>query len=314
MLLASVGAAAAPPEPAKYGVFRTDDRGRTWSPAGLGLSDTVRVNAFAANGETLLAGTDAGIYRSTNGGRNWRKSGTAARVLSLAVHGKTAYAGTSGNGLLQSDDAGATWTAAASFPGRLVRSLTVADGTVYAGTDSQGVFASGGLGGAWQPLQGGLPTGAQIFALTSVKGRVFAGLYSKGLYAWDGAWRKQGTVTPLALAADGANLVAGHNPGGIHRSADAGRTWEAAIPGEVPPLAPVWEMGASGTLLLAGAAAGVYYAEDGGRTWLQARTGLPAAGAGISFLSGEKFVLVCVSGRWAGAKPPMAAYMRRGKN
>jgi len=45
----------------------------TWVPAGNGIPD-VPVNAFAidpANSNNLYAGTDIGVYRSTDGGANW---------------------------------------------------------------------------------------------------------------------------------------------------------------------------------------------------------------------------------------------------
>jgi hypothetical protein len=162
----------------------------------------------------------------------------------------------------------------------------------------------------WTSLQSGLPTRAQIFALTAVRGEVFAGLYSQGLYALDPshpAWTKRGGVTPLALAGVGETLIMGHNPGGLHWTADQGATWTTGraagevpgglvsvlppISGELSPHAPVWELGSDAQLAIAGAADGIYHTADRGKTWHRARYGLPEKSAGIAFLVRPDLIL-----------------------
>lgn len=68
--------------------------------------------------ETAFAGTDSGIFRSTNGGRAWREvdfPGDLAPVLSLALsprfaHDGLLWAGTESCGLYRSTDRGHAWT------------------------------------------------------------------------------------------------------------------------------------------------------------------------------------------------------------
>ena len=76
----------------------------TWSASGTGIPD-VPVNAFvadASNTQTLYAGTDIGVYRSTDGGASWTPFSTGLprvavfgmevqathHVLRIATHGK----------------------------------------------------------------------------------------------------------------------------------------------------------------------------------------------------------------------------------
>jgi len=289
---------AAPWLPAQsFAVFRTNDLGRTWVPSGAGLRPDSRINAFAAVGSQLLAATDRGVYYSQDRGARWTLAGETRdrRYLSLAALGDAAYAGGDTGELLASLDGGHRWTARVT-PFRKLRALAVLDGHLYAGTDNQGVHVSRDGGLTWQPAGAGLPAHAQVFALAVARGRLFAALYSRGLYALSaGTWSKAGTVQPLVLVAAGGALIAGHNPGGLFRSEDAGATWTPlALPGDVGR-APVWEAAAGPWLVLAGVAAGIYVSQDGGRKWYLSSRGLPARSSGVAFLAQQDVALAAVT-------------------
>ncbi len=303
---------AARPAAASHAVFRTTDRGRTWSQSDEGLPGQARINAFAAMGRSVLAGTDAGLFVSIDEGVRWQPASGAAmtsgRILSLASAGRNVYAGTDRSGVLVSADQGRTWTRSASFPARYVRSLLGVGATVYAGTDTQGVFSSEDGGVSWAGMSDGLPADGQIFTMTRVKGSLFAGLYAKGLWNWQEGlrrWVRVGPVVPLVLAPAGGTLIVGHNPGGLLWSTDLGRTWTqgaaagAGGAGELTKDAPVWEAGAGDGIVYAGAAEGIYFSEDQGRSWTRARSGLPAVSSGIAFLDGGGFALAGVVVRGA---------------
>lgn len=274
----------------QYAVYQSADRGRTWSPAGVGLPAHSRINAFGTLGALIFAGSDDGLYVSRDQGRRWQAAAAPpVRALSFVTARQRVYAGTARHGLLTSAD-GQQWLSLTTFPSTHVRSLATDGVTVYAGTDAQGVFASRDAGQTWRSLAPGLPAQAQIFALAVHQGRLFAALYAKGLYVWSNRWAKVGMVQPLALASNGDTLVAGHNPGGIYWSADGGATW-SAHGGAVPRQAPVWELAPG----LAGAASGLYYSEDGGRTWT-----LAFERPGIAFLVSEGLALAAVVAKTPG--------------
>jgi photosystem II stability/assembly factor-like uncharacterized protein len=103
------------------GVFRSADRGRSWSSWNFGLLDlnvfVLDISPAYASDETLFAGTESGIFKSTNGGRAWREVDLPIGfepVLSLAVspdyaNDDTLFVGTESKGLLVSTDRGRTW-------------------------------------------------------------------------------------------------------------------------------------------------------------------------------------------------------------
>ena len=243
LLIAAVPASAHAAE--RFAIFRSADRGRSWTRADEGMPGDSRVNAFGALGESVFAGTDSGIFISRDEVRSWQPATgiamSSGRILCFATIGGSVYAGTDGRGILVSSDGGISWESNAGFPRVKVRSLLAHRGELYAGTDANGVLVSGDGGRSWVQQSNGLPDGAQVFALAAVNGRVFAGLYARGLYAWqelEQRWLKAGEVTPLALASVGGALVAGHNPGGIHWSEDLGTNWFRAtvnIPGQSTP-------------------------------------------------------------------------------
>jgi hypothetical protein len=288
---------------ARFSVFRSLDGGRTWLRSNGGLPSNERVNAFGKIGGVVLAGTDRGIYLSRDRGNSWKPGSGAARgsgrIVAFSTIGSSVVAATDRSGVLVSFDSGANWTVDAGFPTHNVRALLAFDGGLYAGTDGKGVFVSRNGGASWAPMSRGLPGGTQIFSLAASRGTIFAGLYSKGLYAWSGleaSWRKVGEVLPLALATTGGSLLAGHNPGGILRSDDAGVTWTtgAITFSEGLGKAPVWELSAGANLAVAGVSSAIYHSEDRGRTWVEGKTGLPRGSSGVSFLVDNDFVLAGV--------------------
>jgi hypothetical protein len=303
----SVGSAAA----GEYAVFKSVDRGRSWIRSDAGMPHRSRINAFASADEAVFAGTDSGIYVSTNQARSWERATGAAlsscRVISLAALGQRVFAGTDGDGIMISEDKGQRWVPNTAFPAKKVRCLLAFDGNLYAGTERSGVFFSNDGGHSWAELPG-LPAHSQVFALSAVDGRLFAGLYSQGLYSWIGQnrhWERVGPVFPLVLAAIDHTLVAGHNPGGLYWSDDLGASWSkgtasssktflapvAKGSGDLPAEAPVWELASDNELIFAGAASGIYYSEDRGRTWAGAATGLPPDSPGVAFLVKRALVL-----------------------
>jgi photosystem II stability/assembly factor-like uncharacterized protein len=79
-----------------------------------GLNDCIVVAASPGNQGCYLAGTETGLYKSTDSGKTWQLKGLAKyKIFSLAFHPSdpmTVYAGTEPALLFRSKDGGETWT------------------------------------------------------------------------------------------------------------------------------------------------------------------------------------------------------------
>jgi len=144
------------------GVFKSTDGATTWQPATTGMPEYIYVNALAIDptrAATLYAGTDsggfgtdAGVFKSTDGATTWQPATTGmpeyTYVKALAIdptRAATLYAGTD-SGVFKSRDGATTWQALnTGLPdyGR-VGALAIHPATpttLYAGTDGVGVFS-----------------------------------------------------------------------------------------------------------------------------------------------------------------------------
>ena len=156
------------------GVFaRTNETNWTVRNTKLG-NRSVRVLADDS-ASILYAGTDGGVYKSTNAGVNWTKMNKGlktTKVRSFAIDPDTAstlYVGTT-KGIYKSMDAGTNWVILTNGIGRpQINSIlidTTSTSLLYAGT-TNGLFRSADAGASWSLSQSNLSTrdvSALVFA------------------------------------------------------------------------------------------------------------------------------------------------------
>jgi hypothetical protein len=282
-----------------FHVYRSDDQGLSWGLVGRGLPSSARINALAIDGTTAYAGSEDGLFISKDGGQSWveRAISPASPVQSFAVAGHRVFGGTKRAGVFVTEDAGASWRQVSRGLSNLnVRSLAARGGVVYAGADAEGVFVLPEGAEAWAPFGRDLPGGSQVFDLAIKDAWVYAALYSKGLYRLQGgggSWQSVGDVRPLRFVVHGESLLAGHNPGGVYRSIDEGRTWHLA--GGLTERSPTWVLGGAGSNVLVGTSPeGVAISHDAGASWQQSAKGLPPGAAVVALASDKACVLAGV--------------------
>ena len=182
------------------GVFRYWFNLPGWTPVSTGLSDT-DIHALAVSpasggsGTNLFAGTDAGVFLSTNDGTSWTAAGlTTSIVNELAVSpgsggsGTSIFAGTVGGGVFLSSNNGNSWTAVnTGLANTTVNAFAVlpasgGSGTIlFAGTGG-GVFISTNNGTSWAVVNTNL-TNTDIRALV-----VFPASGGSGANLFAGSW------------------------------------------------------------------------------------------------------------------------------
>ena len=171
-------------------VWRSKDGGETWQRASAGIFMESEVRALAVHPthtNVLFAGTDAGMYRTENGGDRWERLDSpmnGMQVWALAVSPKnpdTIYAGTCPSSLFKSIDGGKSWrklnvelaeTCAGGAIVPRVTSIAVDpddDQTVYAGIEIDGMRITNDGGKTWVTRNEGLSS-LDIHGLAVVPG------------------------------------------------------------------------------------------------------------------------------------------------
>lgn len=196
-----------------YGdIYRSSDSGETWSGVRSGISyvQSNIVGPMITQGSKLFAGTDSGIYISTDFGTDWKESdsgfhaaflhsGTfqANDVWSFAIIGSSIFAGTGFSGVIHSTDSGSSWSAVHSILSDTESAIIFNIGEdlfafVYSlqppyGT---GFFLSKNEGVSWKEIDDGFPKPMSVWVSSPAvaNGYLFYGSYfGRGA---NGIWRR----------------------------------------------------------------------------------------------------------------------------
>jgi len=220
------------------GIFKSTDGGDTFGAINAGLvSLNVATLAMVPDNPNLVyAGTEAGVYKTLDGGTTWTLTGETSLPLALVMdptNDAVLYAGFNG-GLRKTMNGGTTWTSAAAGLGSpQVFSLAVDPNhpqVVYAGTTGQGGFRSSNGGASWTPLS--IDSSVGLLVDPSDSNVVFAGTNGNGVYRSTDAgatFTRVGSPdvgVVIAMAKSGNSLYAGTATDGVSVSDDGGATWK----------------------------------------------------------------------------------------
>jgi photosystem II stability/assembly factor-like uncharacterized protein len=226
-----------------------------------------------ADATDLLLGTQHGLYRTTNGGLTWTRSGfVGEQVTILAQGGPAIFAG--GNGLLAvSTDGGTTWTRLhpRGLPNEQVVSLAVDPAhpaVMYLVLKSGGLYRSTDGARAFGLVS--RQVGPGIRSLPVGPGGILAGDVVNGIYlsAKGRIWRRTAGGMVMALAVDPARrsriLVATF---GISRSSDGGRRWTSVLRSRAMFGAVAWAPSQPLLAYAVGDDGSLWRSTDGGTRW-----------------------------------------------
>ncbi len=179
-----------------YGPYVSTDRGNTWQKQNTGLSDS-SVCCYALvhdqNLHYVFAGTQSGVFVTSNNGSNWKPTATGpTRVSMLAAQttslGKTfLFAGTDSLGVFRSSDLGMTWYSANAEPiFHNISKIVANQKYVFClSSDSisngSGVFCSGNNGSTWRSMNAGFPAG-NVRDIAVTDSLLYACFGEKGLW------------------------------------------------------------------------------------------------------------------------------------
>ena len=169
------------------------------------------------------------------------------------------YAGTQGQGVLRSDDAGQTWRNS-GLEGLVVKSLAVSPvepGTIYAGTRPAYLYVTRDGGDHW----------AEVESFRHIRGRR---LWFSPAESPFKAYVQGIGLSPV----DPLTIVAGIEFGAVVQSTDGGRSWSGHRKGAVRDCHSLTFHASNGDWVYEAGGGGAAVSRDGGLTWRQPKEGL----------------------------------------
>ena len=272
------------------GVYKTTDAGKTWSFAGLynaGQIGAVRIHPsdpntvwVAANGDIFKPNADRGVFKTTDGGRTWKKTlflndSTGAMDVELQPgNPSVVYAwmnrierkpwsiisGSREGGMFRSTDGGETWTRVRTgLPSELIgkgnMAVTAANpARVYALVEAKpggGLYRSDDAGLNWTQVNATPALVQRPFYYTTLGADptnadvVYAG--AEGFFkSTDGGRTMMSMRTPhgdnhdIWVNPNDANTMIQANDGGANVSFDGGRTWSTQMNQVTSEIYGIW--------------------------------------------------------------------------
>ena len=194
------------------GVYYSANDGVSWTARNSGLSgDALKVHHLTAVGALVYISTEAGVYKSSDGGENWvfafapknssNQNLSASHVWIDQATTSTVYAGAfntnavgaplSSNGVYKSTDSGATWTQLPGLAGKMIKEVKIVgdDNTLVASAwdheGNGGIFTSNDGGVTWKNDSVGLTSNLiNSVAAAGNGGGAFAASRGAGLFLY----------------------------------------------------------------------------------------------------------------------------------
>lgn len=242
------------------GVYVSKDNGENWTAVNSGLMNRL-VNCLALAGKNLFAGTDNGVFRSSNDGTSWQYAGLKGiEIAEIAVQSSgdesrvNLFAGAHfDKGIFLSTDLGESWTEANQGITNLnIEALAVYEdeagfARLFAGARGLGISKSTDNGESWTKADSGLPPNR----------------------------------IPLSFAYNNSKMFV-RTDSGLFISSDYGNSWT-----DIGSGLPVGQYGnkifvssdTTGRMsIFAGTVRGLYRSIDTGKSWIEVNSGLPISG------------------------------------
>lgn len=278
-------------------LYYSADKGNTWTIS-AGLSNKY-VKCLASDGSTVYAGTNNGIYKSSDNGITWYNTGLPdTEIRSLAVKGNTVFAAeySSAGGVYLSGDQGTNWTKLNNgLPASYVGALAASDNYIYAGVYWDGVYRSADNGSSWNAVNNGFTYSKDIVAIAAKGNYVFAGSNdgcavsaNQGLSWYCGP--RTYDLSTRSIATSGENVIAATSSA-MYTSADKGSGWETF---QVSMNA----LAANDSMVYAGGNGGMTISADGGMHWNHMNiAGLPDSPGFTCIVTNDSVTFAATSGK-----------------
>ena len=217
----------------------------------LGTIPTTTVLSLESTPTTLLAGTSAGVFATTDGA-HWfsRNDGlTNVRVTDMTFASGSLIVATAGQGVLRRD--GGAWISGDASSPQSVPFLATNGSTLYAAVPGAGVFRSTNLGATWDNVTSGF-SATDLFGLAADGDKVVVTTFRNVVESFDrgNTWQTVTSYPALSastVALKGSTIVVADVASAVI-STDDGATWQRSdVPSVIRRLAILGDQIYAGT-------------------------------------------------------------------
>ena len=304
--------------------------GKSWSALDTNLAGAViSLSPDPVHSGTLVAATDAGIYRTTNSGSSWTLELNISYLgLSRSLaNPSTLYAMDYGYSYLSTDN-GVTWNSE-GYVGTYVNTI-IADplsaGTAYSANTEfgSGIYVTTNSGSSWTPAaDSGLGSGAIVAMVVAPNGTLYVVLDGNGVYSSTNnaaSWTPINTGLPSPIYFNNLGNILTVSPGTsgnvlylsysntVYKSTNGGASW--ALTTASVPNGPSYVFSSPANEKLVYATSNespvLYVSSNGGTTWAPAATNL-----GLASITGVVFNPHSSTGAYALATISEAAFVAK---
>jgi len=250
-------------------IFATSITNIQWSNV---TSSLPWIRVLYVKGNNIYAGTDNGIFCSTDNGTNWieKNNGLTNKAINTIVSvNDTLFTGTNGGGAFLSADEGENWNSVQTLPLKYISCLCANNNDIYAAY-SNFLYRSADKGKTWIELSvygfGGIKSILldidTIYTATARNG--ISKSIDKG-YNWVEINKGISNEYIIASIVSKESVVLG-TPDGIKYSSDSGSTWNEADM-QIKDLRIFCLKQIEDTLYAGSNVGEMYTSNDNGRTW-----------------------------------------------
>jgi hypothetical protein len=299
------------------GVFRSSDRGVTWTPADRGLpaDDQCELVAVPSTPDTLFAACGDGLFKTANSGALWRQLDVDNALAPLVARSdpRVVYQPPEG-GIVRSRDGGRRWELVKTEAPPQWRAVAIdpADPFVLfcGGDDGLSVSRDGGM--SWKPAGKRPDPSSDISAIAihpwnrstilvgDSEGRIFQTTTAGSNWTALGDGPASGGIEDLQFVGDSGDLIFARQGASILRSVDGGRQWHVVFSASshlstlgpdfaVDPIAP--------SVIYVGTRIGVLVTTDAGAHWAIRNRGITRATTSVGWHEGATPTLYASNGR-----------------
>jgi photosystem II stability/assembly factor-like uncharacterized protein len=298
------------------GVFKSSDRGASWTPADRGLraDDDCELVAVPSSPGTLFAACGDGLFKTTDAGGLWHQLDldNALPPLVAPSDSRILYQ-PSMPGIVRSRDGGHRWevvkTASSSYCAAFA--IDPVDPFVLFCGGEEWVSVSRDGGATWSPAGKRPDSSSRVSAIAidpssrntivvaDDDGRIFQTTTGGANWTALGNGPEAGNIEHLQFVGDSGELLFARQDSKLLRSVDGGRQWRVVFgsphvsilgpPFAVDPISP--------SVIYLGTDHGVTVTTDGGAQWTIGNRGVTRAATTVAFHDGAPPTLYASNGR-----------------